>query len=218
MDSLHREIEAAITGATGREFRIASARAVGGGCIHAAEHLAGADQRDFFVKRNDPGYREPFECEALALREMAATRTLRVPRPVTVLEAAGRAVLVLEYLEMGGAGQADWRALGSGLARMHRHTGADFGWDRDNWTGRGTRSVRVAAISRRARASHSNGSGCVRRSNCWRPCRRFSGITSRRPRCCTATCGPATPTSCATARRSCLIQPATAATGKPTSP
>ncbi len=47
----------------------------------------------------------------------------------------GEAVLSLEWLDLRSDG--DYAALARMLARVHRHTGPRFGWERDNWIGLG---------------------------------------------------------------------------------
>lgn len=48
----------------------------------------------------------------------------------------GTAWLALEWLTLGRGGPDVERALGAGLAAMHRHTAERHGWPRDNWIGR----------------------------------------------------------------------------------
>lgn len=125
-------VEAAISAATGADFHIASSRSVGGGCINRACVLEGGGRR-YFVKTNRAGHADMFEAEAQGLAELETARALRVPHPVASGVAAGEAFLVLEYLELGGGGDA--AALGRGLAAQHRKTAAAFGWSRDNTIG-----------------------------------------------------------------------------------
>ena len=47
--------------------------------------------------------------------------------------AHGDAFIEMERLQLGG--RADWVAFARMLAKLHRATGARFGWDRDNWIG-----------------------------------------------------------------------------------
>ena len=74
-----------------------------------------------------------FEAEAEALREMAATATVRVPGPVCFGEFGGQAYVVMEHLELGGS--ADMAAFGRQFAAMHRVTAEQFGWRIDNTIG-----------------------------------------------------------------------------------
>lgn len=106
--------------------------AVGGGCINQAVRMQG-EGRDFFVKFNDAAHRDMFAAEAEGLREIAATRTVRVPEPVCWGVAGDTAYLVLEYLSFGRGGSGAF--LGERLAALHRVTRAEFGWHRDNTIG-----------------------------------------------------------------------------------
>lgn len=120
-----------IHAATGVSLRGAR-EAVGGGCINEAMRLRG-DGRDFFLKSNAAAQIDMFIAEADGLREIAATRTVRVPDPVCWGVAGDTAYLVLEYLDFGRGGNG--AVLGEQLAAMHRITRADFGWQRDNTLG-----------------------------------------------------------------------------------
>lgn len=135
MDALKQALESEIGKATGKPFRMAGSQSLGGGCIHNASRISGEDGRTFFIKQNDRSHLAPFKAEAEALQTMHDTGTVRVPAPVCVFGADGQAVLVLEFLAMGGRGQRDWAELGRQLALMHRHTGAQYGWPHDNWIG-----------------------------------------------------------------------------------
>lgn len=134
MGAMEKAIESAISEETGSEFRIADARVLGGGCIHQAQCLNGTDGRQFFLKQNQVRHMGAFQAEAAALGSMAATGTIRVPRPVAVRECRETAFLVLEYLPFGRSG-GDWARMGAELARLHQTESTRFGWDHDNWIG-----------------------------------------------------------------------------------
>ena len=125
-----REIAAAI----GRPFTPTREDEAGGGCINRAFLLEGGGER-YFVKLN-AGERLPmFEAEAEGLKEMAATKTVRVPMPLCSGVAEGQAFLVLEHLSLRGTNTRAQETLGRQLARMHRVTAPTFGWRRDNTIG-----------------------------------------------------------------------------------
>lgn len=106
--------------------------AIGGGCINQAARVRG-EGRDFFVKTNAASGLAMFEAEAAGLREIAASRSVRVPQPICWGVAGSNAYLVLEHLAFGrGGGDA---LLGRQLAAMHRVTRPEFGWERDNTIG-----------------------------------------------------------------------------------
>ena len=127
-------IDDAISDALGRPFRAQSQRAAGGGSINAAYVISDGRTR-FFVKINDKSHGDMFTAEAAGLRELAQPRALRVPEVITTGDAGTQSFLILEHIDFS---EGDARAavrLGEGLARMHRHTRAEFGWDRDNTIG-----------------------------------------------------------------------------------
>jgi len=132
--SLASELARLITVATGRAFTPDSHQDVGGGCINQALVLEGGAQR-YFVKLNSAERLAMFEAEAEGLREIAMTRSVRVPTPVCSGIAARRAFLVLEYLPLRGLDAQAQETLGRQLAQMHRATAPRFGWKRDNTIG-----------------------------------------------------------------------------------
>ena len=126
--TIRREIAAA----TGEAFVIEARRAVGGGCINDAYVVEGAGRR-YFVKLNRASQGVMFEAEAAGLEEITASGAIQAPAPVCLGTAGDAAYLVLEYLELGGRGNAP--ALGRQLAAMHRVTAHRHGWCRDNTIG-----------------------------------------------------------------------------------
>lgn len=117
---------------TQQQYTISRHSSMGGGCINQAYKVSNG-QRDYFVKVNDLSHGDMFEVEALALQEMAATQTLRVPQPVCYGQHETQAYVVMEYLELGG--RANATQLGQQLAAMHRVQSKQFGWHRNNTIG-----------------------------------------------------------------------------------
>lgn len=124
-----------ISHTTGTPFAIADRRSVGGGCINQAYRLVG-DGGSYFLKLNQASQIAMFEAEALGLREMVNSHTIRVPRPVCWGTAEGSAYIVLEWLDLGRGSDDSWRQMGEQLAAMHRTTSPQgFGWQRTNTIG-----------------------------------------------------------------------------------
>ncbi|MFL6563529.1 MAG: fructosamine kinase family protein [Burkholderiales bacterium] len=113
------------------ELRIESIAGVTGGCIHDCYRVSMAGTTRF-LKTNSAEYEDAFAAEADGL---AALRKdgMCAPEPHSHGVAAGRAYLVLEYLEL--TGRKDFAALGRMLAAAHRKGGPRFGWHRDNYIG-----------------------------------------------------------------------------------
>lgn len=134
--NLHMDIwqhlEQQITRVTGNSFHIQNNQSVGGGCINPAFKVTDNGQ-SYFIKTNDASYAYMFEAEAEALREMAASKTVRVPEPVCYGVYGGQCYVVMEHLELGGS--ADMPGFGRQLAEMHRVTADRFGWHIDNTIG-----------------------------------------------------------------------------------
>ena len=129
------EIAAAISRATGTEFAIADRSPVSGGCINQGYRVSSQD-REYFVKLNDAARGEMFVAEALGLRQMYATETIRVPQPVCWGTAEQRSYIVLEWLNLGRGSDRGWSEMGRQLAAMHRiGTSQQFGWSQNNTIG-----------------------------------------------------------------------------------
>jgi len=134
MDDTWTIITKHISETSGQPFSVGGLHDVGGGCINNAAVLQDGARR-YFVKTNDAARMGMFEAEAEGLREIARTRTVRVPQPLCWGQAGGVAYLVLEFLELGGTDSRSFEQLGRQLAQMHRATRNRFGWQIDNTIG-----------------------------------------------------------------------------------
>ena len=134
MDTTWTSIAQRISEATGAPFLVKSHVAVGGGCINSAT-LLDDGRRRFFVKRNDAVRLAMFDAEAEGLKEIAQSRSVRVPQPVCAGTVDDSAYLVLEHLELSGTDGRCLEQLGRELAQMHRTTQKQFGWRLDNTIG-----------------------------------------------------------------------------------
>ncbi|MDP2830357.1 MAG: fructosamine kinase family protein [Sulfuricellaceae bacterium] len=133
-DTDWQSISVHISTQTGTPFKIASICPVSGGCINRAFRVDGGGKR-YFVKINEAGYLPIFEAEADGLREIQASRSLRVPVPAGTGLAGTHAFLLLEWIETGDSSRAGWEKMAQNLAAMHRHVETSFGWKRDNTIG-----------------------------------------------------------------------------------
>jgi len=113
-------------------FGPAQARNVGGGCINSTVVLSDG-KLSYFVKLNNAPRLAMFEAEAAGLAELAATNSIRVPRPLCSGITGSDAYLVMEYIEMGAGGSGV--TAGRQLALLHRTQQQTFGWTRDNTIG-----------------------------------------------------------------------------------
>lgn len=128
-------IAAHIERATGRPFAASHHRPVGGGSINQAYALVDAD-RAYFVKLNLAERMAMFEAEAMGLRQIADTRTIRVPQPVCWGVEGSSSYLVLEWLDLGYGTHSSWQMMGRNLAKLHLVTSDNgFGWDQNNTIG-----------------------------------------------------------------------------------
>jgi len=143
-DPIWEQIAEAIGRATAEPFTITHRRAVGGGSINQAYAVAGQSSSGqsrnpapaYFVKLNQADRLAMFEAEALGLRQIAESQTIRVPLPICWGRAEQSAYIVLEWLELGHGSAATWAQMGRKLAALHRVTSpAGFGWSQPNTIG-----------------------------------------------------------------------------------
>ncbi|XP_031551452.1 ketosamine-3-kinase-like isoform X2 [Actinia tenebrosa] len=96
----------------------------GGGCINEGQSFK-TDTGVVFVKTNKhTGSRVMFEGELNSLEALMKTNTVRVPRPVKVLDypEGNGSMLVMEHLDLRGLKNPGFQAaLGQQLARLHLH-------------------------------------------------------------------------------------------------
>ncbi|MBV8883433.1 MAG: fructosamine kinase family protein, partial [Chroococcidiopsidaceae cyanobacterium CP_BM_RX_35] len=120
---------------TERDFAVERCQAVSGGCINQGYAVSGGD-RTYFVKLNQASQVSMFEAEAISLKQMLATATIRVPQPICWGTAKESAYIVLEWLELGRGTPQSWEEMGRKLAAMHQTTSSKgFGWEQNNSIG-----------------------------------------------------------------------------------
>lgn len=117
------------------EFVPVTARRLGGSATGETLAIDSADGRRAFLKVAAGELADALAAEEDGLRALQAACSLAVPRPMCSGRIGERAFLALEWFAF-----VPWRlptaaALGEGLAALHRHAGASFGWARDNWIG-----------------------------------------------------------------------------------
>lgn len=124
-----------ISQTTGKFFQEPQRRPVGGGSVNQAYALTSGSQ-SYFVKINQATRIAMFEAEALGLKQIASTRTIRVPEPICWGTVDGSAYIVLEWLDLGYGTHRAWEEMGRNLAAMHRvSSDRGFGWDQQNTIG-----------------------------------------------------------------------------------
>jgi fructosamine-3-kinase len=128
-------VESTIRNATGSAFTLRAHAAVSGGCSQDTLRVEDAATR-YFVKLGTADARAMFAAEADGLAALEAAGAMRVPAPVALDDDGRHACLVLEWLELKPlASAADGERFAEALAVLHRITGEQFGWRRDNFIG-----------------------------------------------------------------------------------
>lgn len=127
----------AISLASGQTFSVSRHHSIAGGCINQNTVLAATDGRRFFVKLNQVSRLDMFKAEAAGLAELAQSKTVRVPIPLTFGIAGEHAFLAMEWLNLSPGIEPGKLAikLGEQLAAMHATTWRAHGWTRANTIG-----------------------------------------------------------------------------------
>ncbi|MEX2578338.1 MAG: fructosamine kinase family protein [Verrucomicrobiales bacterium] len=123
---------------SGIQVSAASSRAVAGGCINEARLLDRIDGGSVFLKLNRADRIDVFEAERSCLDLIAASGTVRVPRPHALGKVGETAVLAMEGLEMTSRSDAAAQGrLGEAIAALHGHASPDgrCGCDFDDFIG-----------------------------------------------------------------------------------
>ncbi|MEM1170161.1 MAG: fructosamine kinase family protein [Cyanobacteria bacterium P01_H01_bin.35] len=131
-----KKIAEQIAQVTGEKFEVSNHSSVGGGCINSVYKISNGS-RNYFVKINQASLVEMFRAEALGLKQMSETQTIRVPKPICYGTEGNNCYIVLEWLDLGGGGNnKSWEEMGRNLAALHRYQGkSEFGWDINNTIG-----------------------------------------------------------------------------------
>ncbi|KAJ3682099.1 hypothetical protein LUZ60_014672 [Juncus effusus] len=120
----------------GKASEITRISPIGGGCINSARRYE-TDAGSFFVKTNSEIGPSMFEGEALGLRAMFETKTIRVPLPYKVGSFEnGGSFIIMEFIEFGRS-RGNQSTLGRKLAEMHKagKSNKGFGFHVNNTIG-----------------------------------------------------------------------------------
>lgn len=131
-----KKIAEHITKVTVENFEVTDYHSVGGGCINTGYKVSDGT-RSYFVKINQASLVEMFRAEALGLKQMQETQTIRVPKPLCYGTEGNNCYIVLEWLDLSDrAHDKSWEQMGRNLASLHRYQGKkEFGWDINNTIG-----------------------------------------------------------------------------------
>ncbi|NJK72091.1 MAG: fructosamine kinase family protein [Synechococcaceae cyanobacterium SM2_3_60] len=127
-------LELAIATALEHPFRIDRQQPLGSHAGGTSYGLQGSGQH-FFVKLGDLKAADRLSTEGQALKIIADSQTIGVPRPVTWGVHGDAAYLVMEWLEFSRPLPESPYWLGEQLAAMHRVTAVQFGWHSTNTIG-----------------------------------------------------------------------------------
>lgn len=131
--SLH--LEGLLTERQGRPTAVRDHNRVHGGSVNDAFRLV-TDAGLYFLKTNSADqFPSLFTGEAHGLHLLQQSGELRVPEVIAQGECGDTTFLLLEFITPAQADEGFQARFGRKLARLHRHTQATFGLDRDNHFG-----------------------------------------------------------------------------------
>ena len=128
-------IEEAISQSTNEEFKMAKSAPLSGGSISRSQCISGKDGRQFFCKANELSFLPFFQAEAVALKQIEDTDTIRVPQVISVGKTSSESFLVLEFIKEGATTSQGQHMMGKLLGSMHKSQQPYFGWVQDNCIG-----------------------------------------------------------------------------------
>ena len=107
---------------------------VSDGDINSTYHLQ-TDSVSWFIKLNYPTLLPMFEAEAVGLKELAETQTVRIPQVIACDKTPEYAYLILEYINLRSTRPASERVFAQQLAQLHQQKQPFYGWHSDNTIG-----------------------------------------------------------------------------------
>lgn len=111
--------------------KIVSSSSVGGGCINDAQKLTTSSGKKYLIKTNFYLPADTFFKEANGLKEIASSKSIRVPEVIAV----DRDFILLEFITSGNRTKTFLDDFGRKFAAMHKHYSDCFGFYEDNYIG-----------------------------------------------------------------------------------
>jgi len=132
---IKHSISKLLTGFFNENIDVLSHSHIGGGSINTALKVE-TNKGIFFVKHNSKHlYPAMFEKEALGLKLLRETGSIKVPDVVTFGNVDEDSFLVLNYIESGHKSRSFWDDFAKNLTALHKNTSEKFGLDHDNYIG-----------------------------------------------------------------------------------
>ncbi len=123
MDELFNRLEKFL------QEKVTQGRTVNGGDIAQASIIETSSGKKYFFKTAMK--KGLFTAEANGLKELSKAKVFRIPEVIY----ADEDCLLLEWIDTGHKDTTFYRRFGQQLARMHRHTAENFGFQEDNFIG-----------------------------------------------------------------------------------
>ncbi|MEO0443615.1 MAG: fructosamine kinase family protein [Pseudomonadota bacterium] len=114
-------------------FRAQSITPIHGGDIHQSYQISDNHGLNFFLKTNHRHQMQVFSAEKIALDTLGNTLCIKTPKALFDGCYKHTAFLLMEFLGFTETG--DDYLLGQQLAKLHRHTEPQFGFESDNFIG-----------------------------------------------------------------------------------
>jgi fructosamine-3-kinase len=134
-DVLHEDWLRAIRAATQPNCELLRVGFIGGGSINDARKIE-TTQGTFFAKLNTadrfPGM---LEAEADGLEFLRRVSAFKIPKPIATGTTENTQWILMEYIESAPKSNRFWEDFGAQLAKLHRQSAPQFGYDKSNYLG-----------------------------------------------------------------------------------
>ena len=139
MKKIYSSLAEAVRDLYGNERTVSARRSIAGGDINEACALTLDDGTTLFMKYNAPDALSNLEAEAAGLKEIAATGTIGVARPLGLGRDYSCSFLLLDFIAGGPRISDYWETFAGELAAMHKaevsHPEVGYGFYMDNFIG-----------------------------------------------------------------------------------
>ena len=109
---------------------------ISGGCINHCYRVTDSNKRSLFIKINKTAaYPGLLLKEMNGLRFLKNQQIIKIPDVEDCIEEGETQILVMEWINQGDPTKHSWQKLGEQLARLHRVTNQQFGFEEDNYIG-----------------------------------------------------------------------------------
>ncbi len=139
-DVFWENISKIISNKENNSFKFLTIKEISGGDISRAFSLSGSSKRNsvtnkksYFIKTNNLSQLGMFQSEAVGLKEISDSNSIKTPTVIDVNYFDGVSFIILENLELRKQGSME--SFATSLAKMHNKINSDYGFIENNFIG-----------------------------------------------------------------------------------